>query len=49
VILINRAQPDWTAPAPAGRKTYIRLIVISLVMYIVIAGIHVALGVNPFS
>ena len=49
VILINRAQPEWTAPAPAGRKTYIRLIVISLVMYIVIAGIHVALGVNPFS
>jgi len=49
VILINRAQPDWTAPAPAGRKTYIRLIVISLVMYIVIAGIHRALGVNPFS
>ena len=49
VILINRAEPNWTAPEPAGRKTYIRLIVISLVLYVVIAGIHVALGVNPFS
>lgn len=49
VILINRTVPDWTAPAPAGRKTYIRLAVISLVMLIVISGIHIALGVNPFS
>ncbi|WP_298860379.1 NnrU family protein [uncultured Sulfitobacter sp.] len=49
VILINRAQPEWTAPAPAGRRTYIRLIIISVVMYVVIAGIHAALGVNPFS
>ncbi len=49
VILINRAEPDWTAPEPAGRKTYIRLAVISLVMLILISGIHYALGVNPFS
>lgn len=49
VILINRATPDWTPPEPAGRKTYIRLAVISLVMLIVISGIHMALGVNPFS
>jgi len=49
VILINRPEPDWTAPAPAGRVTYIRLAVISLVLFSITAGIHIALGVNPFS
>ncbi|WP_386628286.1 NnrU family protein [Sulfitobacter geojensis] len=49
VILINRAEPDWTPPAPAGRPTYIRLAVITLVMFIVIAAIHLWLGVSPFS
>lgn len=48
VILINRAEPDWTAPAPAGRATYIRLAVISLVLFGLVAGIHVWLGVSPF-
>lgn len=48
VILINRAAPDWTAPAHAGKATYIRLTVISLVLFSIVAGIHVALGVNPF-
>lgn len=49
VILINRAEPAWTAPAPAGKATYIRLAVITLVMLVIITGIHYALGVNPFS
>ncbi len=49
VILINRAEPDWTAPPHAGRKTYIRLAVITVVMLIVISGIHYALGVSPFA
>ena len=49
VILINKAQPEWTAPEPAGRATYIRLAVISLVMLLVISSIHILLGVNPFS
>jgi len=48
VILINRAEPNWTPPAPAGRATYIRLLVISLVLFGVIAGIHIWLGVSPF-
>ena len=48
VILINRAEPHWVAPEPAGRKTYIRLAVITLVMLLVITGIHALLGVNPF-
>lgn len=48
VILINRAEPNWTPPAPAGRATYIRLLVISVVLFAVIAGIHIWLGVSPF-
>lgn len=49
VILINRAEPQWTPPAPAGRATYIRLCAITLVMLVIISAIHIALGVNPFS
>ncbi|KEJ89742.1 NnrU family protein [Sulfitobacter donghicola] len=49
VILINKAEPNWTAPERAERPTYIRLAVISVVLFAVIAGIHIALGVNPFS
>ncbi|NNE51026.1 MAG: NnrU family protein [Sulfitobacter sp.] len=48
VILINRAEPDWTPPAPAGRATYIRLAVISLIMLALISAIHIWLGVWPF-
>ncbi|WP_187430262.1 hypothetical protein ROLI_007940 [Roseobacter fucihabitans] len=48
VILINRAEPDWTPPAPAGKVTYIRLVVITLVLYVLIAAVHVWLGVLPF-
>ncbi len=49
VILINRAEPVWTAPPPAGTKTYIRLAVISLVLFGITAAVHIGLGVNPFS
>lgn len=48
VILINRAEPDWTAPEPAGIATYLRLAVISLVLFSLVAAIHVWLGVWPF-
>tara|TARA_B110000879_G_scaffold201801_1_gene277338 strand:+ start:599 stop:1153 length:555 start_codon:yes stop_codon:yes gene_type:complete len=49
VILINKAEPEWTAPAPAGRPTYIRLAAISAVALIVMSSIHILLGVHPFS
>lgn len=48
VILINKAEPDWTAPEKAGTATYVRLAVITLVLYVVIAGIHMWLGKWPF-
>lgn len=48
VILINRAAPEWTPPAPSDRKTYIRLAVITTVLVIIVTGIHTWLGVSPF-
>ena len=48
VILINKAEPHWVAPAPAARPTYIKLAVITGVMLIVITALHAWLGVNPF-
>mgnify|MGYP001801991128 CR=1 FL=1 len=48
VILINRAEPDWTAPDPAGSKTYIRLAVITVVLVALVTAIHAWLGVWPF-
>lgn len=48
VILINKAEPDWTPPEKAGAATYVRLAVISLVLFGGIAGLHAWLGVWPF-
>ncbi|MEW9921048.1 NnrU family protein [Marimonas sp. MJW-29] len=48
VIMINRAEPDWTPPPPAGAKTYIRLAVITVVLVALVAAIHTWLGVWPF-
>ncbi|MEP2641869.1 NnrU family protein [Roseobacter sp.] len=47
-VLINRAEPDWTPPDRAGRATYIRLAVISAVLFSLVAAIHIGLGVWPF-
>lgn len=48
VMLINRAEIFWTPPTPAGRATYIRLAGISAILFAVVAGIHIWLGVSPF-
>tara|TARA_R110002110_G_scaffold117021_22_gene289236 strand:+ start:1943 stop:2500 length:558 start_codon:yes stop_codon:yes gene_type:complete len=48
VILINRAEPAWTPPAHAGRATYIRLAVITVVVFAIVVAIHMWLGVSPF-
>lgn len=48
VMLINRAEPDWTPPPHAGRATYIRLVVITAVIFVIVVAIHTWLGVVPF-
>jgi uncharacterized membrane protein len=48
VILINKAEPDWTPPEKAGMATRVRLAVITVVLYGIVAGVHVWLGVWPF-
>ncbi|HDZ81221.1 MAG TPA: hypothetical protein ENH56_08235 [Roseobacter sp.] len=48
VILINRTEPDWTPPPHAGKATYIRLAIITVVMLAIVIAIHTMLGVPPF-
>lgn len=48
VILINRAVPVWDRPQPGEAKKDVLLVVITLVMYGLIAAIHMWLGVSPF-
>ncbi len=47
VIVINRAGP-WDRPEPGEPKGDVKLVVITLVVYGVITGIHTWLGVWPF-
>ena len=47
VIVINRSEP-WDRPEPGAAKKDILLVVITLVMFAVITGIHAWLGVWPF-
>jgi uncharacterized membrane protein len=47
MLLIN-AQESWTRPAPGGLRSDAIAAVIALVLYGVIAGIHIWLGYNPF-
>ncbi len=48
MVLINRAVPDWTKPEPGPIARDIRLIVISAVLFALIASVHIWLGPNPF-
>jgi len=48
MLVINRAEPEWTRFAGGSVKGDIRLAVISLVVFAVISGIHIWLGYNPF-
>lgn len=48
IVLINKAEPEWTPPEKAGMKTKIRLAVITVGLYLVIGLIHNWLGVWPF-
>ncbi len=48
MFLINRAEGRWERPAAGPIIGDIRLLVISTVVFAVIAGIHIWLGHNPF-
>ncbi|ABG31248.1 hypothetical protein CEP88_17945 [Roseobacter denitrificans] len=48
VILINKAEPEWTAPERAGMATRVRLAIITLVLYALISAVHIWAGVWPF-
>lgn len=47
VVLINRSQ-DWIRPEPGDAKKDVLLVVITLVTFSIVAGIHMLLGVSPF-
>lgn len=47
VVLINRAS-DWERPEPGPAKKDVTLVIITLVVFAVIAAIHAWLGVWPF-
>lgn len=47
VIAINKSEP-WVRPEPGPAKKDALLIVITVVMFVVIAAIHSWLGVSPF-
>jgi uncharacterized membrane protein len=49
MVLINRAEGPWQRPEPGPVSRDIRLLVISAVVFAVIAGIHIWLGYNPFT
>lgn len=48
VIILNRAQPEWTPPAPRPAQKEIVAIVITLVVLVAVMLIHNWLGVQPW-
>lgn len=48
MVLINRAEGAWDRPAPGTLKGDIKNAIITLVIYVVVTGIHIWLGHNPF-
>lgn len=48
MAVINAREPAWVRPAPGPASGDARLVVITLVAYAVIAGVHALLGYPPF-
>lgn len=48
MLVINAKEGPWERPAPGPVSGDVRLVVIALVLYAVIAGIHTWLGYYPF-
>lgn len=47
MVLISRATP-WDRPVPGPLKNDLKAVVAAIVLYAIIAGIHIWLGHNPF-
>lgn len=48
MIRINRAQPDWTPPAPAPMSKELKAVIGTIIVYGVIVTAHGWLGAYPF-
>jgi uncharacterized membrane protein len=48
MLLINRNQPVWVRPEPGTAAGDLRLVLIALVLYALIAAVHTWLGYYPF-
>lgn len=48
MILINRAEPEWTPPPPAPMSKEITAVVVAAVIFVIIAWIHNYLGYPVF-
>ncbi|MFV0302949.1 MAG: NnrU family protein [Paracoccus sp. (in: a-proteobacteria)] len=48
MALINRAQPDWTPPAPVPARKEVMAVIGALVVFGIVGAIHAWLGYNPF-
>ena len=48
VFVLNRAEPDWTRPEPGTVAGDIKLAIISIILFAVIAGVHYWLGYPVF-
>ncbi|MDH3264835.1 MAG: NnrU family protein [Paracoccaceae bacterium] len=48
VIVINRAEPDWTPPAWGGRTAEVRAAVGTVILFAIVAALHTWLGYWPF-
>jgi len=48
VIVLNRAQPDWTPANAVPVKKEVTAVIATVVAFTIVALIHLWLGVNPF-
>ncbi len=48
VILINKAEPEWSPSEHAGRSGYIKHAIITAVIFAVVVGVHIWAGIWPF-
>lgn len=48
IVMINRAQPDWTPPPKAPLRKEVMAVAGTLMVFILVGLIHMWLGYNPF-